>query len=65
MQNKEAVNYRQGDETANCQMCMHFKADGTCALVEGKIFPEGLCDLYEPLDAATETEGLDEFLFGA
>lgn len=35
-----------------CGNCVHFDGQGTCELVEGTISPEGVCDLFEPVQPA-------------
>lgn len=36
----------KGEE--RCDGCTMFVAPGSCTAVEGKIVPQGWCDLYEP-----------------
>lgn len=30
----------------NCSKCLHFVADNTCKVVEGKVSPQGWCQLW-------------------
>lgn len=57
------VNYRQATQIGQqCSACVHFLADcGACALVEGRIAPEGLCDLFvdDALEDAAEPDAGD------
>lgn len=60
------ANYREGSETARCALCANFVEPDKCKLVEGKINPEGLCDLFEaPEEAAPSVplEQLEQDLF--
>lgn len=46
----EEVAYRDGDPNGEyCAACAHYKPPH-CELVVDPIMPEGVCDLYEPID---------------
>ncbi len=44
---KSEVNYRNFQA---CRNCNYFYTSGMCELVEGNISPEGLCNLWEPME---------------
>lgn len=54
MSQKGAMYRSKPNGTQKCSGCARFKAgptpnaDGTCAIVEGKIAPEGWCVMYTP-----------------
>lgn len=44
--------YRQAETPEmSCQTCAHFQAPDACELVAGRIDPNGVSDLFEPLEA--------------
>lgn len=57
------VHYRQATQIGQqCSACVHFLDDcGACALVEGRIAPDGLCDLFvdDALEDAAEPDDVD------
>ena len=43
---KSAVNYRHGSITRRCGICTFMLMDGTCQVVQGKVKPNDVCDLF-------------------
>lgn len=47
---KESAHYRFGTEEENCYECEFFLG-GSCELVSGYIFEDGVCDLFKPYES--------------
>jgi High potential iron-sulfur protein len=46
---KEAVGYRDFPyENRTCAKCMLYLGDGECAIIDGKVSPEGWCNQWIP-----------------
>lgn len=43
---KVAANYRAGFSVVRCEHCSHFRTGGLCAIVEGAVRPEDVCDFF-------------------
>lgn len=39
-----------------CGSCVHFQQDGSCEIVAGPIDPEGICNIYEDMEAGAPEE---------
>lgn len=66
-QSQRAVRYKgKSDKRAeNCANCENFLASdkgaaASCTLVDGRIDPEGICDLWEPNDTVPQGGGVDQ-----
>lgn len=44
---KESVDYSEGMQGSKCELCKHFLAPASCALVDGEIDPQYWCELFE------------------
>lgn len=55
---KVEVNYRQHQK---CSVCDHYYPSGTCAIVEGNISPDNVCDRWEIASQKTKYRDKDFF----
>jgi hypothetical protein len=41
------ANYRGGNPTSHCGVCVYYQGHHRCSKVSGDISPYGLCDIFE------------------
>jgi hypothetical protein len=46
---KDEANYRAAEGANRCANCMHFTAPNQCAMIQGPVRGDMLCDYFEPL----------------
>lgn len=54
---KKEAHYRDAERGTSCAKCKHFVMPNKCAIVSGNIRPDGLSDMFEPMDAPEQSLG--------